>query len=252
MKARVLLILFLALGLPLHAQTSDAPMKMGVTIGKDSSKVSGRSFPKRLFSPKGAWGVGLSGVYLGASGSDSNVMMLLTGINGSFRFGRIYPTVTYTYMDNQAVGLRLLYMGAKSHVDSATALGLADLDMSLSGLGLTLDCFGASAFHRNWFGLDDKGRFAIFLDAGLSYQHLRFQSSYKSLSHRIALTFSPGVEIFVMNFLSLDLSIGLATGYYEFSSVYNEAGERTGRSNGFHFGTGLSLLDINFGFHFYL
>ena len=32
----------------------------------------------------------------------------------------------------------------------------------------------------------------------------------------------------------------------------NEAGERTGRSNGFHFGTGLSLLDINFGFHFYL
>ena len=226
--------------------------QMGKVIGTDASQAGGRSFPKRLFSAKGSWGLGLYGVYLGSKGSDSNLMMLLTGINGGFSFGRIAPVVTYTYADNLAVGFRFTYMGAKGNIDSATALGLVDLNMDLNGIALRLDCYSASVFHRNWFGLDDKGRFGLFIDSALSYQHLRATTSYYGISHRAALSFSPGLEIFVMNFFSINLSIGLASVYYEWSQVYDKAWQRTGSSNGFHAGTGLSVLDLNFGLNFYL
>lgn len=252
MKRTILILFFALMAFSLQAQKTDKTIKMGEVVGVDTSKVSGRSFPKRLFSAKGTWGIGLDGVYLGAKGSDSNLMMLLTGINGGFSFGRVAPMFTYTYADNLAVGFRFTYMGAKGKIDSATALGLADLNMDLSGLGLRLNCYSASVFHRNWFGLDDKGRFGFFLDGALTYQHLRAETSYYGISHRIALSFSPGFEAFVMNFLSLNLSIGLASVYYEFSNVYDKSWQRTGRSNGFHAGTGLSVLDINFGLTFYL
>lgn len=252
MKKTILILFFALMAFTMQAGEPSKTQKMGEVIGTDVSKASGRSFPKRLFSAKGSWGIGLDGVYLGAKGSDSNIMMLLTGINGGFSFGRVAPMLTYTYADNLAVGFRFTYMGAKGNVDSATALGLADLNMDLSGLGLRLDAYSASVFHRNWFGLDDKGRFGIFLDAALSYQHLRAETSYYGISHRAALSFSPGFEAFVMNFLSLNLSIGLASVYYEFSTVYDKSWQRTGSSNGFHAGTGLSVLDINFGLTFYL
>lgn len=250
---KLLFVFFFALSLlSSQAQEKAAPVEMGKTIGTDVSKASGRSFPKRLFSLKGSWGIGLDGIYLGMRGSDSNIMMLLTGVNGNFSFGRIAPLVTYTYADNLAVGLRLTYMGAKGRLDSGTALGLADLNMDVSGLDLKLDSYSASVFHRNWFGLDDKGRFGIYFDAALAYQHLRANTSYYGISHRVALSFSPGFEAFVMNFLSLHLSIGLASVYYEWSDIYDKSWQWTGRSNGFHAGTGLSLLDVNFGLTFYL
>ena len=249
MKKTIFILFFALMAFTMQAQE---PIRMGKTVGVDSSKTTGRSFPKRLFSAKGSWGIGLDGVYVGVKGSDSNIMMLLTGVNGSLNFGRIAPMFTYTYADNLAVGFRLTYMGAKGNLDSATALGLADLNMDLSGLGLRLDCYSASVFHRNWFGLDDKGRFGLFIDSALSYQHLRATTSYYSISHRAALSFSPGLEIFVMNFFSLNLSIGLATVYYEFSNVYDKGWQRTGGSNGFHAGTGLSVLDLNFGLTLYL
>ncbi|MBP5539397.1 MAG: hypothetical protein J6X69_06180 [Bacteroidales bacterium] len=252
MKKTILIFFFALMAFTAQAGQPGNIRKMGEVIGTDASQASGRSFPKRLFSAKGSWGLGLDGVYLGAKGSDSNLMMLLTGINGGFSFGRVAPMLTYTYADNLAVGFRFTYMGAKGNIDSATALGLADLNMDLSGIGLRLNAYSASVFHRNWFGLDDKGRFGIYLDAALTYQHLRAETSYYGISHRAALSFSPGFEAFVMNFLSLNLSIGLASVYYEFSTVYDKSWQRTGSSNGFHAGTGLSVLDINFGLTFYL
>lgn len=252
MKKLIIVFFYMLSAIALQAREKTQPVEMGKTIGTDTSKVSGRSFPRRLFSAKGTWGIGLDGMYIGMQGNNSNIMMLLTGINGGFSFGRIAPLVTWTYADNLAVGMRLTYMGAKGRLDSATALGLADLNMDVSGLDLRLDCYSASVFHRNWFGLDDKGRFGIYFDAALAYQHLRATTSYYGISHRVALSFSPGFEVFVMNFLSLNLSIGLASVYYEWSDIYDKSWQRTGRSNGFHAGTGLSLLDLNFGLTFYL
>ncbi len=252
MKKTILIFFFAFMAFSLQAQTQGKSLKMGEVVDMDVSKASGRTFPKRLFSTKGSWGIGLDGIYMGTRGTDSNIMMLLTGVNGGLSFGRIAPVVSYTYADNLAVGARLTYMGAKGNIDSGTALGLADLNINMAGLNVTLDAFSASFFHRNWFGLDEKGRFGIYIDAALAYQHLRAYTSYYGISHRVALSLSPGFEAFVMNFLSLNLSIGLASVYYEWSNIYDKSWQQTGRSNGFHAGTGLSLLDLNLGLTFYL
>ncbi|MBP5398385.1 MAG: hypothetical protein J6Y32_07180 [Bacteroidales bacterium] len=224
-------------------------IKMGQVYGSD--KARSRSFPKRLFSPKGSWGIGFQGTWLGARGTNSSVVALLTGLNGSFSFGRIAPAATYTYMDNAAVGLRFTYIGASGKIDGG-ALQLMDVaTLDLSGTGLKLRSYGASVFHRNWWGIDERGRFAVFLDAALSYLNTNVEMGGRVLSQRVAFSVSPGFEVFVMNFLSLNLSVGLISFSYDWDNNYKSDGTWSGDNKGVHLGTGLSLLDINFGLNFY-
>ena len=69
---------------------------------------------------------------------------------------------------------------------------------------------------------------------------------------RERLFIAAGLAIFVMNFLSLQLSLGLASGYFVDSKVYDDAGTQIGGSRDWKAGTGLNLLDLNFGLTFYL
>lgn len=224
-------------------------VKMGQIYGSD--KARSRSFHKRLFSAKGSWGVGLQGTWLGARGTNSSVMALLTGLNGSFSFGRIAPAATYTYTDNAAVGLRFTYIGAQGNVDGG-ALQLMDVaNLDLSGTSLKLRSYGASVFHRYWWGIDDRGRFGVLLDAALSYLNTNVEMGGRVLSQRVAFSVCPGLEVFVMNFLSLNLSVGLMSFSYDWDNNYKSDGTWSGDNKGVHLGTGLSLLDINLGLNFY-
>ena len=224
-------------------------VKMGQVSGLDQAR--SRAFDKRLYSLKGSWGIGFQGTWLGVKGSDSNVMALLTGLDGGISFGRIAPAVTYSYADNLAVGLRLTYIGASGKLDGG-ALQLMDLaNFDLAGKGFKLRSWGASLFHRCWYGIDDRGRFAVYFDGALSYLNSFTEVGDLSRSQRVALSISPGFEAFVMNFVSLNLSVGLLSFSYDWTNRFNREGERSGGSHGVHLGTGLSLLDLNFGLSFY-
>ena len=233
-----------------ETQASEQGMlKMGQVSGTDQAR--SRAFDKRLYSPKGCWGVGFQGTWIGAKGSDSNIMTLLTGLNGGFSFGRIAPVVTYTYSQNLAAGLRLTYIGASGNVDGG-ALQLLDLaNFDLSGTSFKLRGYGASLFNRFWYGIDDRGRFAIFFEPALSYMNTFMEMGGSSRSQRVAFSLSPGFEAFVMNFVSLNFSIGLMSLSYDWTNNFNQEGVRVGGSHDVHLGTGLSLLDLNFGLAFY-
>ena len=252
---KILIVLGVFFSLSMMGQTTqEAKMqKMGVQIGVDSSSFSGRTFLKRLFVQKGTWGFGLQGTYLSTKGSDSNILMLLTGLNGGISYGSISPSVSYAYAPNLACGVRLNYTGADGVVDEALFDLMNDgLSFPLSGLQMSMRSVGLSLFHRFWMGLDDRGRCALFLDGVLSASRSRLYSGGYTDTRRYALSLCPGFEVFVMNFLSLQLSLGLASGYFVDSKVYDNAGTQIGGSRDWKAGTGLNLLDLNFGLTFYL
>lgn len=229
------------------------PEKMGVQFGVDSSQASGRTFARKLFHKKGTWGLGLQGTYLSTKGSNSSVLMLVTGLNGGISYGHIAPTVTYTYAHNLTGGVRFTYTAADGVVDQ----GLLDLmneglSFPLSGLNVSMRSLGVSVFHRYAFGLDDKGRFALLLDGVLSANRSKMVSGGHTLSNRYSFTVCPGFEAFVMNFLSLHLSLGLASVYFVDSKVYDASGSHIGGNREWKAGTGLSLMDLYFGLTFYL
>ncbi|MBO4264059.1 MAG: hypothetical protein J5871_05210 [Bacteroidales bacterium] len=250
-NAKILLTALL-LGFSLVAAAADGlpPVQMGGTFGRDSSKCSGRSFPKRLFMPKGSLGAGLQATYLALDASDSQLAMVLTGADARFSLFRIAPAFSWAYADNRMFGVRLGYMSVNAQVQRAGVSLFDDaLAFDLSGVDTRLHTCSAGIYHRNYFGLDSRGVCALFADIQLGYAYSQTaQGGYRD--HKIVLSFCPGVEVFAMNNLSLQLSLGLADVSYHIATSLTDAGT-AGRSNTFTAQTRLNLLDLNFGLTLY-
>ena len=233
-------------------------IKMGVITSRDSSRYSGRTFPVRLFMARGDWSLGIQATSFSVSSANSQYLMLLTGVNGAFGFTRVAPYFAYTYKDNLSVGMRLTYLNMRG------ALGQGTLDLLNDGLKFTIEdtnarlqSYGGDVFHRYYVGLDDLGRCGLLFDLSLSYAHSRIDFTSGAAAgnfgrtDQIALTFAPGVEIFFLNNLSMQVSIGMADISYSWARSYRNF-EETGRNSGFSARTQLNLLALNFGLTFHL
>lgn len=220
---------------------------MGEPYGTDSSKVSHRSFPKRLVMPKGAMGVGLQFLWAQMDASNLQALAMLTNATGKVGFGNVAPAFLYAYANNNAIGLRLAYSRFDMNVVSGNLKLISDdIALNLPTTSACINTYGASVFNRSWFGLDKQGRFALFADVDLGYSYSATSASGAEAStHRIGLSFSPGLEIFVMNNLSLYFSLSFANLYYDMSKSAN------GYSNKFNAQVRLSILDTHFGLAYY-
>jgi len=261
MRTFVIALLAVLVTLPSYSQEQKI-YKMGEKYGVDSSKASHRSFPKKLVMPKGAFGVNLQTLWLKLDASDIQILSLVSGLSGTLSYFRVAPGFCWAYANNNALGARFIYNYLDINSGGGTIrIFTDDLKFELKGGKGFMNTYGASVFNRSWFGLDDKGRIALFIDADLRYTYsdLKGEDS-KAITNQIALGFSPGLEIFVLNNLACFLSLSFANFSYSNSKCYQLPKEKangkddwneTGSSSSFNAKIRLNALDLNLGLAFY-
>jgi len=214
----------------------------------------GRKLERHLFMPKKDWGVGVQFTTLSVGAQDSDLLMVIDGLTGASSMTRFSVQATRAYVDNHAFGLRATYMKTTNSISDITLDLLNEgLQFELKDVMLNTNTFKFAAFHRSWFGLDPKGRVGLFFDLSLSYSlsasdsYILAQNDLKA--HKFALGFAPGIEVFILNFMSFDVSIGLAEISNTMTTSNGVSG--MGERNVFRAKADLNLADINFGLNFH-
>ena len=115
--------------------------------------------------------------------------------------------------------------------------------------------YSAGINYRYFVGLDRKGRFAVFNEADLSFTSgtSDFERLYngeprltRTRINEIALNFSPGVCVFIMDNVSFNLSFGIfGLDFRREHQTTNGVDEGTRTSSGANFR--FNIFNINFG-----
>ena len=240
-----------------------------VIIGKDTvsnlihEKNYGR-YDRGLFNylylPKGQWLVGLTASY---GSLDSEDLSFLSYI-GDFDFGgsmfSINPSVAYVVRHNNVIGLRIGYSRNRFNLDNINVDFAEDLNFSLKDVKYHTNKYSAEIFYRHYLGLDNSRRFAIFNEVGfvLSGGNGNFVRNYNGLPKdtytetlEMRLNFSPGVNFFLQEKVSISLSFGVF-GWYFTRNKQTTNGESPGSqiSSGANFK--FNVFNINFGMTFHI
>ena len=209
-------------------------------------------FKNHLIAPKGEWQCGVSVMYADFSGSNSEYMMLLQGMDASASMLRLAPEAAYTFKNNHSVGLRFQYTNASGNVDTATADMLGNLSITLEDVNVSSRSLSGCVFQRTYWGLDGKGRVGLFWDYILGYTrktsefYIGDSSDSYTVSQKGHLGFAPGIVYFPMNNVSVQASICVADLSYNYVQAYDN-GVVTGTRNAWKAMASINVLDLNFG-----
>lgn len=260
-------ILIASLGLILAVTTAGAQGRdakgvrqtvvLGAPVHNDTTKHSNRSLKSYVIAPKGEWQFGATIAYMDVSANDSEFLLLLNDTKSGASVLRLAPNVSYTYMDNQSIGLRFQYTSANAVVDAATLDLLGNFSTGIGDVHARTHSYGGHVYNRSYLGLDNRGRIGLFMDASLGYtrsktiSYMGDPSDTYVVNDKISLNFCPGVIYFPMNNVSVYVALSLADLSYNHSVGYN-AGEVSGTRNFFRAQTKLNLLALNFGLSIHL
>ena len=125
-----------------------------------------REINKLKFAYKGEVIMGLTASYGTMSSDDTDIMLILDGIDADGTVASVKPFIGYFYRDNNMVGLRLGYrhigMGLGNlEVDLGSQ---NDLDISLDNMDYSGNAYSFGLFHRSYTGIDPKGSFGLFAE----------------------------------------------------------------------------------------
>ena len=247
----ILLILMLLVCLPVHRAQSRVRREtvvLGTKLESDTTGKSARSLRSHEIIPKGEWQVGMTVAYYNLNTDNSELMLLINdaGVDGSLF--RLAPNASYSYMRNQAVGLRVQYTNARCTIDSATLDLLGNFSFDVSDVRARMVSYGGYVYNRSYIGLDYRGRIGLFLDVAAGYTQSKTTVSQNAYTakRKIAVTLSPGVVYFPMNNVSVFASLSLADISYNWSKGYKD-GQLSGTSRNFAAKAGLNLMNLNFG-----
>lgn len=196
---------------------------------------------------KGEWIAGLSALYSGINSNNSQFLLIVEDMDADGNLLRLSPAVSYAYKDNASIGLRFSYSRANLNLDDINLnLFSDDLSLDISKFNASYNSWNAGFFHRNYFGLGPKGNVGLFCEFQLSYAHssLKYDSDTDT-ANRFGLTFSPGVIVYIFNFLSFEASIGIADANCTIAK--SPSGDFTKWGGGLSF----NLLNCNFGLNFH-
>ena len=216
-----------------------------------------REINKLKFAYKGEVIMGLTASYGTMSSDDTDIMLILDGIDADGTVATVKPFIGYFYRDNNMVGLRLGYrhigMGLGNlEVDLGSQ---NDLDISLDNMDYSGNAYSFGLFHRSYTGIDPKGSFGLFAELELSGMIGRSDFSYlsgdtpkstHSKSFKMNISFNPGVAVYIFPNVCGTLSFGL--GGFQYSKIDQtdqdgKTGSRTASKMRFR----LNLANINVG-----
>lgn len=171
-----------------------------------------------IFIPKGKWSFGLTASYGELQTEDVQLLSILKDVDFKGKMYSIKPFLSYFFRSNQAVGLKFDYTRGIADLGKLAIDFSEDLNFSLRDISYYQQSFSVSTFYRNYVGLDRNGIFGIFNEVDLAFGtgSSRFKRLYngeprdtRTIVTQGALNFSPGVCIFLQDYLSFNLSFGV-------------------------------------------
>ncbi|MGM9735560.1 MAG: hypothetical protein ACI3ZL_04040 [Candidatus Cryptobacteroides sp.] len=225
---------------------------LGSMMDGDTTRFSRRSLRSRLLIPKYEWQVGLSVAYMNLSADDGEIFLLVEDTDTGASIVRFSVHGSYSYMDNQTLGLRFQYTNGNCTVDSATLDLLGNLSLDLSDVRASTMSYAGFIYNRSYVGLDNRGRVGLFIDAALGYTHARSNiligepTDTYTLKNKVSAVMSPGIIFFPMNNISVFVSLSLAELSYNNSKCFS-GGAVIGHRDFFRAQAKINILALNFG-----
>ena len=248
----------------MHQNADSLLLQERVIVGNDTVRpiIPERNFGRYdrglfnfLFIPKGKWAFGLTASYGEFDTEDVQVLSFLKDFNFKGSMFSLSPSVSYFVRHNMAVGMKLGYSRNKFTLGSLSVDIDDDMNFSLRDVDYHTEDYSASVFLRRYIGLDNSRRFAIYNDVELKFSsgNGTFTRLYndepketRTLTTKASLNFSPGVCVFIQEYVSFNISFGV------FGVNYTRETQRTdGVNEGNRSGLGASfkfnLLNLNMG-----
>ncbi|MFI3268884.1 MAG: OmpA family protein [Rikenellaceae bacterium] len=219
---------------------------------------------KIRYAYKGEFVMGAAVSYGEVDSENSELMLVLDGIDANASLLSIKPFVGYFYKDNRCVGLRFAYSSLGGELGSATLdLGETnDISFDIPYVSLSSESYSCGIFHRSYVGLDRAGRAGLFAEIELMGCKSRGETAYekstdvieRSSSESISaeLSFNPGVAVYIMPNVCTTLSFGFGGLTYKSIDQYDEKGNRTGGRISSKMSFKFNVTAINFGVNIHL
>lgn len=235
-----------------------------VIVGKDTTNlvIRDRNFGRYdrglfnyLFIPKKQWVFGLEASYGEFDSEDIQVLQAIKDLDFNGKQYAIKPNIGYFFRNNQCVGLRFDYTRAEAELGHMNFNMGDDLSFDIHDISYSSNKYSMGIFYRNYVGLTRAKRFAIFNEACLSFGSgsSRFKRPFNDKIRdtrtdftTVALNFSPGLCVFIMDSFSFNVSLGVFGVH-----LTNEKQVTDGVEEGSRFSSGanfrFNLFNINFG-----
>ncbi len=208
-----------------------------------------------IFIPKGTWGFGITASYGELKTDDVSILSYVSDFDFKGKMYSLRPYVSYFIRSNQAVGLKFNYSRGFADLDHLAVDFDDDLNFNIHDISYHQESFGVSAFYRNYIGLGRGGRFGIFneVDATVMSGSSRFKRPYademrdtRTSMTEASLNFSPGLCVFIQEWLSFNVSFGVfGLKYKHEHQVTNGVDEGSRDTSGANFR--FNIFNINFG-----
>lgn len=208
-----------------------------------------------LIIPKGQWSFGLTASYGEFNTDDIQILSILKNFDLKVKAYSLKPSISYFFRSNQSIGIKFDYTRSSVDLDNMTFDFDGDLNFSLRDISYYSQSYTASINYRNYIGLGPEKRFAIFneVDLGFGSGSSRFKRLYNNEPRdtrtnitRASLNFSPGLCVFIMDYVSFNVSFGVF-GLH----MTNEKQTTDGIEEGSRFSSGanfrFNIFNINFG-----
>lgn len=220
-----------------------------------------REINKLKFAYKGEVMMGLTASYGTMSSDDTDIMLILDGINADGTVATVKPFIGYFYRDNNCLGVRFGYRHMDGSLDAARYdLGESnDASGSIPKVNFNSDNYSFGIFHRSYAGLDPKGRFGLFAEFELSLSTGTSKLSYQpdtasdnmkttlSDNTQLKLAFNPGAAVYIFPNVCATLSFGLGGIQYTSVTQKDDAGNKIGTRKASNMRFRLNVAAINFG-----
>lgn len=225
-----------------------------------------REINKLKFAYKGEVIMGLTASYGTMSSDDTDIMLILDGIDADGTVASVKPFIGYFYRDNNCLGVRFGYRHMDGNLDAARYdLGESnDASGSIPKVNFNSDNYSFGIFHRSYAGLDPKGRFGLFAEFELSLSTGTSKLSYQpdtasdnmkttlSDNTQLKLAFNPGAAVYIFPNVCATLSFGLGGIQYTSVTQKDDAGNKIGTRKASNMRFRLNVAAINFGMTIHL
>lgn len=171
-----------------------------------------------IFIPRGKWSFGLTASYGELQTEDIQVLSILKDFDFKGKMYAIKPYFSYFIRSNQAVGIRLNYTRGFADLSRLAVDFDEDLNFAIRDVSYYQQGLSTAVFYRRYVGLDKGGRFGIFNDVDLEFGSgsSRFKRIFngeprdtRTITTHGALNFSPGVCVFIQDYVSFNISFGV-------------------------------------------
>ncbi len=221
-----------------------------------------------VFVPKGTVHSGINFSYttvdLGQAADDAGYSMLfglLDGLKGNMYTFGLAPQISYFVADNLSVGGRFDYDRSSLDLGGVNLSISDDLGFGISDYHLLQHMFSGSLTLRYYMSIANSKRFAIFAEARATGAYgqsktwnVDGEDKYGTYQNTVkgALTFVPGISIFVQDNVAVEVAIGiLGINYQRTEQVRNQVEHSVMQTSGANFKINPLSIEIGTSFYFY-